>query len=318
MENEYFFAWWNLENLFDSVNADRPDWLKKKLAKELKGWTTEVLEKKLKKLSEIINSMNAGNGPDLLGVCEVENKTVLEKLVNKLNPTRQYAIAHHDTTDKRAIDVAFIYDSEKFEATHQFDYVVRKRNATRDIFQVNFKTKNGKILVCLGNHWPARSAGQYKSEPYRIIAAETLSYWIERIPDYTGDCTAILAMGDFNDEPFNRSMKEYALSQNNSKKVSSKRSKKPYLFNCMWKLLAEGKGTYHFDSWNMLDQFLVNKHFFGDDSCFNFADTSIYTPKEIVKNSKPKKFGRPSNKRSFNPEGYSDHFPIILKVLEQL
>lgn len=313
---DYYVAWWNLENLFDSVNADRPEWLQKKLVKELKGWTVGVLEKKLNNLSKIINSMNNDKGPDLLGVCEVENKVVLEKLVNKLNPSRNYKIAHHDTSDKRAIDVAFIYDANKFEAAGQFDYVVRKRNETRDIFQVNFKTNSGKILVCIGNHWPARSAGQYESEPYRIIAAETLSYWIEQIPKYTGDCSAILVMGDFNDEPFNRSMKEYALSQNNPRKVSSKRSKKPYLFNCMWDLLAEGKGTYYFDSWNMLDQFLVNKKFFGDKSCFDFSDSDIYVTKELLKNSKPRKFGRPSNKRSFDPNGYSDHFPIVVNVKE--
>lgn len=316
MTQEYCIAWWNLENLFDSVNADRPEWLKKKLAKELKGWTTSILEKKITNLAAIINSMNGGEGPDLLGVCEVENKTVLEKLVGRLNPERRYAVVHHDTADKRAIDVAFLYDSRKFQATDQFDYVVRKRNATRDIFQVNFKTNSGKTLVCLGNHWPARNAGVYESEPYRVIAAETLSYWIDRIPNYTDDCTPILVMGDFNDEPFNRSLKEYALSENSSKRVSSKRSKKPYLYNCMWNLLAKGKGTYYFDSWNMLDQFLVNKHFFGKETCFSFSEAEIYAPKKILKNSKPRKFGRPSNKKSFDADGYSDHFPIIISIVE--
>jgi len=293
---DYYVAWWNLENLFDSVNADRPEWLQKKLNKELKGWTTSVLEKKLNNLASITKSMNDHQGPDILGVCEVENKKVLQKLVAKLNSNRNYKVVHHDTSDKRAIDVAFIYDSDKFKESYSNDYVVLKRNETRDIFQVNFTTNSGKVLVCIGNHWPARSAGQYESEPYRIIAAETLSYWVERIPDYTGDCSAILVMGDFNDEPFNRSMKKYALSQNNPRKVMSKRSMKPYLYNCMWDLLAEGKGTYYFDQWNMLDQFLISKNFFGSKSCFNFSDCQIFAPDELLKNSKPRKFGRPSNK----------------------
>ena len=124
-------------------------------------------------------------------------------------------------------------------------------------------------------------------------------------------------MGDFNDEPFNRSMKKYALSQNNPRKVMSKRSKKPYLYNCMWDLLAEGKGTYYFDQWNMLDQFLVSKNFFGSKSCFNFSDCQIFAPDELLKNSKPRKFGRPSNKRSFDFDGYSDHFPIVINISEQ-
>jgi predicted extracellular nuclease len=316
MTENYFIAWWNLENLFDSVNADRPEWLQKKLKNELKGWTQTVLNKKLSNLARVINSMNDGHGPDILGVCEVENKPVLDKLVARLNPARNYQVAHHDTSDKRAIDVAYVFDANKFTATAQFDYVVQKRNATRDIFQVNFKTQHDNSLVCLGNHWPARSAGQYASEPYRIMAAETLSHWMSRIPAHTDENCAILVMGDFNDEPFNRSMREYALSTRNSKRVASKRSKKPYLYNCMWDLLADNRGTYHFGSWNMLDQFLVNKNFFGDSARFSFSGAKIFSPASIMKNSKPRRFGRPSGS-SHDVGGYSDHYPITIEIQER-
>lgn len=106
----HYVAFWNVENLFDTVDSPvRPEWLQKKLAKELAGWDGAVLDRKIEQLSSIICRMNGGVGPDLLGVCEVENKPVLEKLVAGLASLgRNYEIAHHDTSDKRGIDVAFI------------------------------------------------------------------------------------------------------------------------------------------------------------------------------------------------------------------
>ncbi len=96
------------------------------------------------------------------------------------------------------------------------------------------------MLVLVGNHWPARLGGQYKSEPYRIMAAETLSYWHERIKEYKGDKVPIVVMGDFNDEPYNRSLREYALSTQSRAKVL--RSRSPRLFNLMWPLMGQALG----------------------------------------------------------------------------
>lgn len=109
---KYSIAWWNLENLFEVEGfSGRPEWLATKLQKELAGWTSDVLEKKLINLALVIKSMNGGSGPDLLGVCEVENESVLQKLISKLNlPSRNYQVVHADTQDQRGIDVAFLFD----------------------------------------------------------------------------------------------------------------------------------------------------------------------------------------------------------------
>ena len=148
---EYYFAWWNLENLFDlHDSADRPEWLQRRLNSELIGWDAEVLNSKLDQLAQVIKRLNDGNGPDLLGVCEVESRSVLEKLLLKIDiPRRDYAIIHSDTGDSRGIDIAFIYDLKLFRKpykSHVFNHVVLKRNATRDIMQVNFKTRGSQPL----------------------------------------------------------------------------------------------------------------------------------------------------------------------------
>jgi predicted extracellular nuclease len=318
--NEYFVAWWNLENLFDVENStQRPEWLQRRLKRELAGWNQQILDKKIGQLTKIISQMNANRGPDILGVCEVENQPVIQQLVNSLSGLgRNYQIAHHDTSDERGIDIAFIYDAAKFTLERQFFHIVLKRTATRDLFQVNLRTAAGRDLILVGNHWPARSAGQLESEPYRIVAAETLSYWHERILEEKGTDVAILAMGDFNDEPFNRSLTDYALSTNSVAKVRNARA--PRLYNLMWPLMGKGLGSFYYDNLpNMLDQFLVSKGFLKNNASIQFKTDSVRIevfPEMISGGDYPDPipFGRPSEDLNLN--GFSDHYPISVVLQE--
>lgn len=315
----YYIAWWNLENLFDTVGStERPEWLKERLKKELEGWTTNVLSKKLKQLAKVIDAMNDGKGPDILGVCEVENKKVLEKLVATLGVGRDYGIAHHDMSDKRGIDVAFIYDKNLFTAHETFARVILRRNATRDLFQVNFKTANNRELVCIGNHWPSRSGGEEASAPYRMMAGETLSYWMERITSHLGEEVPVLVMGDFNDEPFDRSMADYALSERTKRRVVSKRSKKPYLYNLSWPLMGKGEGTHFYNHWGMLDQILVNKDLLNSQLPIRYVEDSFTITKTqvMLKKGKPRRFSRPSARGGIDETGYSDHLPVSILINE--
>ena len=315
--SEHYVAWWNLENLFDTENASRSDKLKRSIQRELKGWNQKVLDNKLSQLAKVILQMNGEMGPDILGICEVENKVVLEKLLTKINlHSRQYKIAHEDANDGRGIDVAFIYDSNKFKIMAKFSHWIVKRNATRDIFQINLKIKNSEAeIVCIGNHWPARIGGKLKSEPYRIIAAETLSYFHQRIKEEMGNDTPILVMGDFNDEPFSRSVTDYALATNKSDKL--KRARSPMLFNLMWNLLAQGDATHYYGQGEILDQFMISKGFLFNKSKLSIKKDSVKIEKfsEMTKRGKPIRFGRPS--KNYNKSGFSDHYPISLVMLEK-
>ena len=89
---EYYLAWWNVQNLFDVEDCPtRPEWLQRRLRRELKGWTQEVLDQKLDQLAWVINQMNDDAGPDLIGMCEVENDNVLRQLVERMaKPGRDY------------------------------------------------------------------------------------------------------------------------------------------------------------------------------------------------------------------------------------
>ena len=324
MESHYV-AFWNLENLFDRESSpDRPDYLQSQLAKELDGWTAVILNKKIKQLAKIIKQMQGGAGPDILGVCEIENENVVTKLINALSSLgRNYVIAHADTQDKRGIDCAVLYDQDKYAGGEIFNHFVRKRTATRDIFQVNLKTKLDRDLVIVCNHWPSRSGGQYQSEPYRMMVGETLAYFHKRILEELGNDTAIVAMGDFNDEPFDRSIREYAQASRDRQKIMNAKTV-DYFYNLMWEATGDRRATYYFNSQpNMLDQFWVSKGILKNNTPFQISDNSVavFAPSELVASGdypRAKKFGRPSSPKTFDDDGFSDHFPIEMILEEKL
>ena len=324
--NTYYLGWWNLENLFDVEDSQqRPDYLQSRLRNELKGWNAEVLDKKLNQLALIIKKMNVNLGPDIFGVCEIENKVVLEMLAGKLTSlNRNYGIAHHDMSDNRGIDIAFFYDEDLFDFEGQFSHEVLKRNATRDLFQVNLRTKPGNPLIVIGNHWPARTGGVYESEPYRIMAGETLSYWLERIFEIRGSDIPVIVMGDFNDESFNRSLVDYA--QSTSSLVRTRNARIPRLFNLMWPINGEATGTFYFNNFPyVIDQFLVTRGLLLKDAPItlaqfaNGATVKVNKYSEMVSGGQypdPIRFGRPASS-TYNPDkSYSDHYPVSMVISE--
>ena len=150
---DYHVAWWNLENLFDEEDAvalgRRTDKVSRTIDGDIAGWTPRLRDRKIHQLASVIAGMNMRRGPDLLGVCEVENRFVVDRLVDAVNAVlpvpRSYRVVHADTEDARGIDVAFVYDDTLLEVPAPledsvFFHVVMRRNATREIVQVNFRT----------------------------------------------------------------------------------------------------------------------------------------------------------------------------------
>lgn len=317
-------AFWNLENLFDvDGSPDRPAWLQQRLRNELAGWDEAVLRQKLGQLARIVRTLGGGAGPDILCVCEIENRNVLDRLALTIDLAgRTYDVVHADTSDQRGIDVAFLFDATRYEAREQFQQVILKRNATRDLFQVTFAIKaSGRELILIGNHWPSRSGGQYESEPYRILAAETLAYWHQRIREIKGEAMPVLALGDFNDEPHDRSLVGYAQSSRQLQKVLNADS--PRFFNLMWPAFGERRGTHYHDNFaNLLDQALVSGGLIAAGAPLRVVPASVRIedrPEMTTTRGdypQPRRFGRPSSPSSFDPDGFSDHYPVSL-ILEE-
>lgn len=321
MSTQYMLCFWNLENLFDIENyPQRTDKLQRAIGSDLAGWDHVLLNQKISQLSSIILQMNNGNGPDLLGVCEVENAHVMQLLVQALAPLgRNYAVEHHDTSDQRGIDVGFIYDANLFSVEAQFFHVVMRRTATRDILQVNFQTKYNRLFVIVGNHWPARSGGELKTRGYRWIAGETLAYFHKRILECHGADTPILATGDFNDEPFDRSLVDYALAIRSREKVINAHSR-PYFFNLMWAMVGERIGSHYYDNFpNVLDQFLANKNMIKRNAPIKVLPETVEIlryPEMVASGDYPSPIRFGGMGKPVNQNGFSDHFPIKVIVEE--
>jgi len=299
-------AFWNLGNLFDTVSDP--------ISNDFdftpgKGWTDATQAAKVANLASVIDAMFEDTGPDLLGVCEVENEETLEQLVDAVQVRDDLVVmSYYDGPDVRGIDCALVYSNQIFEPFEitapeppaPKGHIVHNRYPTRDIFEVPLRVlENGQELIVYVNHWPSRSRGRYETEPLRIAAANHLGRLIDQRLKFTrqqlmdlSDSEAsmaevqerwnrnILAMGDFNDEPFNRSVLEELKASSGFDRLEEPVKKSggnahlpgvvPYaklqapLFNCMWPPLAmPDRGSYFFSSGiptkNMLDQFIVSR-----------------------------------------------------------
>ena len=329
MADDFYIAWWNVENLFDEENAPperRPEKVARAVGRDLVGWTAQLRDRKIAQLASVIAQMNDGTGPDLLGVCEVENRFVLDLLaaaVHTLLPQRTYGIAHANTDDARGIDVAFLYDATQLAAAPEdiFFLTVMKRNATREIVQVNFQTSTGHTWSVFGNHWPSRSGGRWESAGYRDIAGETLGYWHDRVLEVHGPNTPVLAMGDFNDEPFDTSLVTHAGSTRQADKVVNARN--ALLWNLMWPVMGTGHhdqpdGTFYFDNEpNQLDQFLINKNMIIHTSPIRALPDTVQIlrfPGTSVDGDYPRPIPFGGSGKPINTNGFSDHFPIGMRI----
>lgn len=339
----YSIAFWNLENLFTPENDPaRPDWLAAKVASDLKGWTQALFDKKVSQLAKGIAQINGGAGPDLLGVCEVENEAALKAVANASNallPARKYDVVHVDNTkDQRGIDTAFLYDKNVWGVPKDiFSHFVMRRTGTRDITQCTFTTKNGRELVALANHWPSRSAppgkGPEYSAGFRMTAGETLAYWHERIREEKGHDIAIIALGDFNDDPFDVSLGTHALALRELGDVE--RAKSAKFYNLAWRYFTQdvvdrnGKprtidgSLYYGGNGNLFDQILVSPGLLTGKSKLKakVATACIEAFPEMVDHrvsEGPIRFGLPKGDAGkVNQQGFSDHFPVSV-VLEDV
>ena len=314
-----YLAFWNQENLFDTIDDPSID-DEAFLPNGEMEWTEDRLDKKMYNMARIIRKMNDGNGPDILGVCEVENQAVLDDMVNRFLSDLEYKSAYLESPDNRGIDNGLIFKKEKFKLLNvQADTVYLADGwPTRLIYGANLLTSENKKITVFVNHWPSRSGGQKESEPKRIAAAHTLRSAVDRI--FQADSNSnIFIIGDFNDDPVNVSVLETLKahpikcdSLNSGYEFSSGSE----LFNLSYDSYEKGEGSFKYkDAWNMLDQIIVSGSIIvGDD--FNYICNSfeVFKPELIITRSgqyEGTPFPTYGGRRYLG--GYSDHFPVVSK-----
>lgn len=337
---DHSICFWNVENLFGPEDhPHRIEWIKTRVAKDLTGWTPELYALKVERLARIICQMNDGRGPDILGVCEVEDAFVLNDLAERVSAAvegRSYSVVHADNTrDQRGIDTAFLFDRRLYSVDPSliFNHFVLRRTGTRDILQATFRTLADNDLVLLCNHWPSRTGGSIESAGFRATAGETLGYWHERIREEIGPRAAVIAMGDFNDDPHDASLRFNANAWRERGDVE--RAESARFYNIAWEFLGadvtdrEGRrrridGTlYYKKDANLFDQILLSPPILDGQGPFSMIAGSgrIEAFPEMVSTrvgEGPVRFGLPKGNaaENVNQTGFSDHFPVSVRLSE--
>ncbi len=322
-QKKYFiacFAFWNVENLYDTLNDQ---WKNDEdfTPSGINAWTGTRYRTKIEHLAEVIQQMASDvtpDGPALMGLCEVENKSVLRDLVNSPQlKNRNYKIVHIEGPDARGVDPALIYNPLYFKFTKAIVYHVKlvsdSNHKTRDILIVRGKFLNEPLTV-LVNHWPSRRGGEIKSKANRNAAAQLVRRICDSVTNQSPE-SKIIIMGDFNDDPVNESVKRILGTSGDLMSTTNSE-----LYNPMEHLFKKGIGSLAWqDSWNLFDQILLNKAWLS----FDFKSLSYFAARVFNKPFLKNDFGRfkgyplRTYSGSTYTGGYSDHFPVYILIAKE-
>jgi len=316
---DFQVAFYNLENLFDTID-DKFKNDNEYLPSSQKKWDTEKYDQKINQLARSIASIGNWEGPDILGVCEVEHKSCLEDLVSKTALSSfNYGIIHQESSDRRGIDVACIYKKERFQVLDYFYHKIdlgTDQRPTRDILYVTGIVDHKDTLHYFVNHWPSRFGGVASSAPKRNLAAQTLRIKVDSILIISPQAKIIIT-GDFNDGTLDESIIKYLKSE--TKEIASEAT---YLFNTSYYLQKELKlGSHKYkDEWNLFDQMIVSSTLLNTNKKgLKVVEESsiIHNDKEWLKEpdliSSGEKPFRTFIGNNYN-RGYSDHFAVSIKL----
>jgi endonuclease/exonuclease/phosphatase family metal-dependent hydrolase len=307
---------YNLENLYDT----RDDAIKRDeefLPGGERHWSNRRLVSKLTAIARVIVNTGFWEPPAVVGMCEVENREVLEKLV-ATEPLRSwnYQIIHKDSPDKRGIDVAAIYRDDLFKPISYRYFPPVPENApvpeTREILFLSGVVAGIDTIGIFFNHWPSRYGGLLETRPLRMQAATRLHNEIEKLC-YPDRPQLIAVMGDFNDRPGDESLRRgLEINRNGADLPCS-------LVNLSGEWEKEGKGTIKFQSqWMVFDQVIVNRWFLrcNNSLCVRPGDARIVEPGFLLGTDEVYA-GKKLKRTYLGPRyqgGISDHLPVLLVI----
>lgn len=309
------FAFYNVENLFDTINdptINDEDFL----PGSENAWNTKRFNHKLDQLSKVMSDMDSTGFPTLFGMCEVENKMVIEQLIN--HPVMQkagYQIIHKDSPDERGIDVALLYKPALYKPLkNTFIQVIipaDSGNKTRDILYSKGLLSDKDTIHIFVNHWVSRWGGQEATEPSRMFIAGLIKSVTDSIMELNPQANILIA-GDLNDNPTDVSVLNVLDAQ---EVIANPKSKT--LYNLSLTSYKNGGGSLYYKSWDMFDQIIVSTAMLTGEGGIKLTadrqtvikhDYLLFTPK----NGEPRPNRTASGKKYFG--GFSDHLPVYIEM----
>lgn len=309
-------AFYNVENLFDTLD-DPHKRDNEFLPASRKQWTGEKYKHKLMQLSRVVRTMNDSNGPDILGLCELENRAVLEDWTRTPGMAKlDFAIVHQESKDLRGIDVALFYRKSRFKKLWDTALVVPlpdSMTAIRDILFVAGVTAEKDTLGIFVAHFPSKVGGEEKAKPKRDAAAHALRSFAEEMSNKK-HIRNLVILGDFNEGPSSEAIKELLGA------CDPDSADQCFLLNIFSANEKLGKGSYCYrDRWEQLDQAMVSSSlFYGNAGLKIVPGSATVLEKPWLLQHAGKYKGYPNRSWSGNKYqgGYSDHLPIMLNIVK--
>lgn len=318
-------AFYNIENLFDTEN-DPFTFDDDRTPTGADIWTQEKYSDKLSKIAKVLSQIGTDKAqltPAIIGLCELENLQVLEDLIEQPQlKSSNYGIVHYDSPDRRGVDVALLYRQDVFVPLNSQSrrlMIFEADNPTNRVYTrdqlVVSGLMDGELMHFIVNHWPSRSGGEAKSSYRRELAAGLNNKIIDSLRRIDNNAK-IITMGDFNDDPTNKSIKKILRT-----KPKKETTEEDELFNPMEGMLKKGMGTLAFrDGWNLFDQILMSQPLVkGNYTDYKFYKAGIYNPEYLITPSGQFR-GYPFRSYDYGgyTGGYSDHFPVYVYLIREI
>jgi hypothetical protein len=303
-------AFYNLENLFDTIPNNPLGRDEEYTPNGQRQWDSRKYNNKIQNLARAISSFTSQStpyGPAVIGVSEIENRSVLEDLVNDPQlKAWNLQVVHHDSPDLRGVDVGLLYNPRYFKVENVTNHTLT---------EISFKTRDqmcvvgsllGQRMAFIVNHWPSRLGGEEKSSPNREAAARLCVHIADSLWNVDPNIGVII-MGDLNDDPQNKSCEKVLGAKKDAKGVENHG-----FYNPFWKKLDDGIGTLAYkSSWNLFDQIIMSGNIAnGEETQWHFWRAEVLN-KDFLKDTEGSRQGYPL--RTFSAgsylNGYSDHFP---------
>lgn len=316
---------YNLENLFDPDNDTLTN--DDEFTPEgIRHYSKTRMYRKINNIARVVLAVGQGNLPAIIGVCEVENRNVLEKLV-RYSPLQKfgYRIVHYDSPDPRGIDVALLYRPELYMVCYSrpvpvsFDSLGLRR--TRDILYVKGILPGGDTLHCFVNHWPSRYGGVQSTIVRRRQAAQV----VRRLTDsvcQSQPSAMYIVMGDLNDDPDDPSVKE-ELQARFPEEVATAGDWSCNIINLMWECMKPGsEGTLKYgNQWNVFDQMMVPASMVTGSASWQVKDKRAGVLRDDFLFEPDETWGGHRLFRTYigmkYTGGYSDHLPVFLELVRE-
>lgn len=289
-------AFYNVENLFDTINGPNND--EEFLPKGKKEWNSERYNTKIDHINQIICGLKT---PMLMGLCEIENKDVIEDIIHNNKKLKHYKPIHFNSLDARGIDVGLIYNTKKLtlldKGLIRFNLPEQDTPTSRDILWAKLSYKN-EVFYTMVNHWPSRRGGTEKSAPKRIKAATKAKEFIDSLLSIDIN-TKVILMGDLNDYLSNRSVTKL----------------QEIMTSCITKESNQYGGTNSYrGQWNILDHIMISNGFQNMKLRIKPESGKIYSPDYLITEYKGNKVPFRTYGGSKYLEGYSDHLPVYIEL----